>query len=91
MEQEPPLPSFINGFPMFFFSFYKFSFILILIARCINFRRSRGASSTTTVSTFSFRKGKGVLNSDLLEGKGVGCYVSKKKKRDLAHLRTLSA
>ena len=39
-----------------------------------------GASSTTTVSTFWFRKGKGVLSSWLTSREGGG-YVSKKKKK----------
>ena len=91
LESLPPsiLPKCVSD--VFFFSFYKLSFIIILIARCINFRRNRGASSTTTFSTFSFRKGKGVLNSVLLVGKGRGLGKQKKKKKDLSHLRTLSA
>ena len=76
----PPFPLSEIGF-RFFFSFNNFRFIIILIARCMNFRRMGGASSTTTVSTFSFRKGKGVLSSWLTSREGGGGVRKQKKKR----------
>ena len=81
-------------------TFNKLSFIIILLARCINFRRSGVASSTNNVSTFSFRKGKGVLSSWLTSREVKGLRKQKKKKKtqqqqqqqnpkNLSHLPTL--